>query len=499
MSQAPRVSVILPSYNHELYIKRSVNSILSQTFSDFEVVILDDCSTDSSWEIIQSLAAHDGRIHAFRNEKNMFCGAIEAAMDNARGDLIAIAHSDDAWAPTKLEKQVAYLDAHPDVAACFTRVTVIDDDDNSLADDPAYAEHPYLNAFNHENRSRTDWLRFFFFNGNALCHPSVIVRRHCYKDYGLFPHGLGSLPDFQEWIRVCKHSSLFIIDEPLTYFRVHKDESNTSGQNREALFRHNIEKFLILGEYLDLSQKDLLDAFPEAEQYLVNGEINLTFALARLCIDYVGSPEYCLFAFEQLYRLMQNPTDRAQLKRLYSYSDREYDAEKKRIDIFGSVKPEKICHPKLYWDCGNGFNEFDSSQQVSYIPPSGKVSVRFSVPSPVEALRFDPDDGQIREVRIVAAAVDGKPLDLKTVNGHELNDGMTLFFTTDPQFVAPYSGVANQVDIEFEIEPLDPVRVSAITGDAVDELNQLRNEVKRLQDMLDNPIEACANKLLHRR
>lgn len=95
MSQAPRVSVILPSYNHELYIERSVNSILSQTFSDFEVVILDDCSTDSSWEIIQSLAAHDGRIHAFRNEKNMFCGAIEAAMDNARGDLIAIAHSDD--------------------------------------------------------------------------------------------------------------------------------------------------------------------------------------------------------------------------------------------------------------------------------------------------------------------------------------------------------------------------------------------------------------------
>ena len=125
--------------------------------------------------------------------------------------------------------------------------------------------------------------------------------------------------------------------------------------------------------------------------------------------------------------------------------------------------------------------------------------MRFSVPSPVEALRFDPDDGQIREVRIVAAAVDGKPLDLKTVNGHELNDGMTLFFTTDPQFVAPYSGVANQVDIEFEIEPLDPVRVSAITGDAADEINQLRNEVKRLQDMLDNTIEACANKLLHRR
>lgn len=55
------------------------------------------------------------------------------------------------------------------------------------------------------------------------------------------------------------------------------------------------------------------------------------------------------------------------------------------------------------------------------------------------------------------------------------------------------------MDIEFEIEPLDPVRVSAITGDAADELNQLRNEVKRLQDMLDNTIEACANNLLHRR
>ena len=104
--------------------------------------------------------------------------SIEAAMSKVCGELIAIAHSDDAWVPTKLEKQVEYLDSHPNEDACFTRVSVIDDDNCPIAGNPYYENHPYLTAFEQINRSRQDWLRFFF-PGQCVMSPSVLIRRHC--------------------------------------------------------------------------------------------------------------------------------------------------------------------------------------------------------------------------------------------------------------------------------------------------------------------------------
>ena len=74
MKTTPRVSVVPTSYNHEKHIEYSIRSILNQTFDDFELVVVDDCSTDSSWRIIQGLASLDKRVHTYRNERNMCCG-----------------------------------------------------------------------------------------------------------------------------------------------------------------------------------------------------------------------------------------------------------------------------------------------------------------------------------------------------------------------------------------------------------------------------------------
>ena len=105
------VTVWLTSYNHEKYLRESIDSILAQTFSDFELYIIDDNSTDNSWEIIKSYQDH--RIHCIHHEKNLGHSDLEKLYPIFNTQYLAIAHSDDKWAPDKLEKQVAYLYAHP--------------------------------------------------------------------------------------------------------------------------------------------------------------------------------------------------------------------------------------------------------------------------------------------------------------------------------------------------------------------------------------------------
>src|ERR1700690_1971582 len=108
MNKPPKVSVFLTSFNHAKYLRGSIDSVLHQTFSDFELIILDDASTDDSWQIIQSYS--DPRIQTFRNKTNLggyFPGAFPGM---ASAEYIAVHHSDDLWEPEKLEKQVPFLD-----------------------------------------------------------------------------------------------------------------------------------------------------------------------------------------------------------------------------------------------------------------------------------------------------------------------------------------------------------------------------------------------------
>ena len=122
----PKVSVILTSYNHAAYIAAAIESVLNQTFTDFELLIIDDGSKDNSREIIKRF--DDPRIKTFLYAENRGpVLAIRDAVNSARGKYIAVHHSDDLWALDKLDKQVKFLDANPNYAACFTLVEFVDE------------------------------------------------------------------------------------------------------------------------------------------------------------------------------------------------------------------------------------------------------------------------------------------------------------------------------------------------------------------------------------
>ena len=131
----PKVTVILTSFNHEKYIREAIDSVLNQTFTDFELIILDDGSSDNSWHLINQYS--DSRIKACCSLVNVggVVGVNKAISEQATGKYIAIHHSDDIWELDKLEKQVVYLEAHSEIGAVFTWVQIIDEHGVKLPED----------------------------------------------------------------------------------------------------------------------------------------------------------------------------------------------------------------------------------------------------------------------------------------------------------------------------------------------------------------------------
>ena len=120
-----KVSIVLTSYNHEKYIAQAIESALSQSFCDFELLIVDDGSIDNSMDVIKSFS--DSRISMRRSETNTGGMAFWEVLRCCRSKYIAVHHSDDSWSPDKLQKQVEFLDSNPDTVACFTLVQLIDE------------------------------------------------------------------------------------------------------------------------------------------------------------------------------------------------------------------------------------------------------------------------------------------------------------------------------------------------------------------------------------
>lgn len=316
----PKVSVIIPAYDHAPFVGQAIRSVLDQTFQDFEIVITDDGSTDRTVEMIQGV--RDPRIKLFHFLKNRGAAlAVQNCLDHSGGDYIALLNSDDLFLPEKLEKQTAFLEAHPETAAVFTQVQVIDEVGESFRD----TGHPYYQVFDQPNRSRHEWLRTFFYQGNCLCQPSVLARREVYTDLARPDPRLAQLGDFQRWIRICLRREIHILPEKLVQFRIRNDDANASAPRPEVIVRSNYELRRILRAFLDLrTLEDFLKVFPEGEAFPSPlGEELIPYYLAQLALR-VGSPIYRDFALETLFDLLKDETLAEELEQRCDFSFRDF-------------------------------------------------------------------------------------------------------------------------------------------------------------------------------
>jgi len=250
----PKISVILTSYNHAKYIGEAIDGVLSQSFKDFELIIIDDKSSDNSVEIIQKY--QDPRINFIKNEINLgMCAAINLGILQAKGKYIAHICSDDIWFRNdKLQKQFDFLEEekNSNYGAVFTLPNPINEDGSELKD----RTNPHCRVFYRAtNRSREEWLRFFFYDFNCLCFPTALVRKTCYEMLGGYDSRYSMMLDLDMWIRIALKYNIFVIQEKMISFRV--GEASTSSQDNARVIA-NFESGKLLNHFLKIDDADLL-------------------------------------------------------------------------------------------------------------------------------------------------------------------------------------------------------------------------------------------------
>lgn len=221
----PTVSVILPTYNRAHVVGRAVLSVLHQTYQDFELIVVDDASTDSTQNVLACLQDDRTRIIQHRNNRGA-AAARNVGIEASRGQYVAFQDSDDEWLPEKLQKQVAMLSAAPDevgVVYCgFQRI-----EGNRIRTHPSWAAR-WASKIPSHTRRLTGNVHDSLKRGNFVTTQAAMIRRTCFETAGLFDERLPLLEDWELWLRVSQHCQFVYLDEPLVFVYLSPDSLSTS-------------------------------------------------------------------------------------------------------------------------------------------------------------------------------------------------------------------------------------------------------------------------------
>jgi glycosyltransferase involved in cell wall biosynthesis len=214
------VSVILPTYNRAQLLNISINSVLSQTYRDFELILIDDCSTDSTSSVLDSIT--DDRVRVIKNTSNKGIAAVRnIGVMNSRGKYIAFLDDDDEWLPDKLEKQVKIIEESSPVLGCvYTGIIIIMDGSNNTSQTKV-------------SHFRKNILNNLLFN-NFITTSTMLIKKECFEKTGLFDESIPYGEDYDMWIRIAEIFEFENISEPLVKYRIH---SNSISANHGAIIK----------------------------------------------------------------------------------------------------------------------------------------------------------------------------------------------------------------------------------------------------------------------
>ena len=282
-THVPRVSVCVPSYNHSRFLAQTLDSILSQTYLDLEIIIVDDGSTDNSFEIAQRYQSeHPSKIRLYTHANNQNLGTSEtvnAAFAKVRGEYWMGLPSDDLLHPNKIERQVQFLDQHKDIGWVYSYANYIDDTGE------------LLQGLFGEDISRDAAPVEAMIRGNRVPGMTALMRRSISEKVGLHDASL-VYSDWHYWVRMTAAAKVGFINEPLVYYRVHG--SNTS---------IGVDRDINLARFVEVTQAIRRDA---DEGRLSVGKraralIELQLAYYNLCRDNESAAELCFGSALKFY------------------------------------------------------------------------------------------------------------------------------------------------------------------------------------------------------
>ncbi|MAF62896.1 MULTISPECIES: glycosyltransferase [Pseudomonadota] len=207
----PLISVMMSVYNAERYVAEAIQSILGQTEGRFEFLIVNDGSRDASGSIIDRYAAQDSRIRAIHQENRGLIASLNRMLDEARAPLVARMDSDDVSRPERFAVQLAWMQAHPDIAVLGTNTDELDADGAFFPCSDFHPEHPA------DIRER-------LMAASAMCHPSVMMRRDVIRSLGGYRAAFRHCEDYDLWLRVSERHDLYNLPDRLFLYRRSPDQ-----------------------------------------------------------------------------------------------------------------------------------------------------------------------------------------------------------------------------------------------------------------------------------
>jgi glycosyltransferase involved in cell wall biosynthesis len=207
----PEVSVVIPTFNAAAFLRGALESVFTQTFSDHEIIVVDDGSTDETAEVLGSLP---GPLRLLRQQNQGVSRARNRGVSESRAPWVAFLDADDLWLPRKLERQMDALRGQPDRAVCATAFTVVDE---------------RLEPIERRGCSPGPDLRDLLLQGNLIGTPSTVVcRRSLVLEAGGFDESLSQCADWDLWLRLRRRSPFVCLNESLVLYRTHATNMSRS-------------------------------------------------------------------------------------------------------------------------------------------------------------------------------------------------------------------------------------------------------------------------------
>ena len=294
----PLVSIAVASYNHGKFIGALIQSVLDQTFSDFELIICDDRSTDNSRVVIESF--QDIRIKKCFNDKNLGVVAnINKAISLTRGKYVVVIGSDDLMFPDNLKRKVEVLEKNPHVGLIYSDFVDIDEEGNSTG--RRRARNPSHDAV----YAKEDFFVRLMEESNFIASPSVVVRKECYSRLGLYDERLRAAQDYEMWLRISLHYDCAYLSDSLVQYRWHStnvthdylNENRQAGSAQESLCKE------IAMESYHAFKKDFLSNVSLAKIYEDIGRFYLWSNDTQKARGYLWKALACRFFHPVLWKL----------------------------------------------------------------------------------------------------------------------------------------------------------------------------------------------------
>ncbi|MGB9596142.1 MAG: glycosyltransferase family 2 protein [Candidatus Poribacteria bacterium] len=275
-AKLPLVSVIIPVYNQEKYIKECIDSVINQSYANVEIIVVDDGSTDKTPDILR---AYGDKIKYIRQENQGPSSAINNGIKSANGSLICWLGSDDLYMPNKIEHQVELLQREQSISIVYSDYITIDSYGNEI--NKVHILHPPQEKF-----ARTMLIRNFI-NGST-----VMMRRECLDKVGYYDESLRADPDGDMWFRLLKNGYKFgHISEPLVKYRLHQNnvsrDFDLMRDCKDKVRLKVIQQFSIQELFGDIiaNKGSLSNAYEEVAWHLFR-DFNLKSAEMALKISY---------------------------------------------------------------------------------------------------------------------------------------------------------------------------------------------------------------------